>query len=282
MSKNFKIGSIDQFDKNWNNTKEANYIHWCRNSPNNQIRLAFKCHYNLFSSLEKNKKDGKKFIELGAGRGSLSAYYSQNNYKVTLLDSSEEILLRAKRIFSENQLKASYVLGDATKTKLESNSFEVVASIGLLEHFEDPKDLLLESLRITKKGGDIFFYVVPDKITPIQNLFDKLNSIIFLFSKNKKNKKEDVYRNAYDIRFYKKIINKFENVSDFSAYGVYPLPMISPNRDFPFTLNNELTEEIITLIFRIILYFRQLLFRKNPWICSEKNGQAFLLHFRKK
>ena len=79
MSKNFKIGSIDQFDKNWNNTKEANYIHWCRNSPNNQIRLAFKCHYNLFSSLEKNKKDGKKFIELGAGRGSLSAYYSQNN-----------------------------------------------------------------------------------------------------------------------------------------------------------------------------------------------------------
>ena len=58
---------------------------------------------------------------------------------------------------------ADFVISDATKTEIKSNSFDIVASIGLLEHFEDPRELLIESLRIAK-NGDIFFYVVPDQL----------------------------------------------------------------------------------------------------------------------
>ena len=168
MKNSFKVGSIDQFDKNWNLRPESNYIHWSPYFPDNQIRLAFKCHFDLFTELEKNKKSSKKFIELGAGRGSLSAHYSNKGYSVTLLDTSEEIIFRAKRIFKRFNLNADFVISDATKTEIKSNSFDIVASIGLLEHFEDPRELLIESLRIAKKNGDIFFYVVPDKITPLQ------------------------------------------------------------------------------------------------------------------
>ena len=28
MKNSFKVGSIDQFDKNWNLRPESNYIHW--------------------------------------------------------------------------------------------------------------------------------------------------------------------------------------------------------------------------------------------------------------
>ena len=282
MNTNFRLGSKEQFDNNWNKRPESNYIHWSPKYPDNQIRLAFKCHFDLFTSLERDKKSGKKFIELGAGRGSLSAYYSQNNYKVTLLDSSKEILKRAEIIFKKYKLKAKYLLGDATKIDVPSNSFDVVASIGLLEHFENPKDLLLESLRIAKKNGDIFFYVVPEKTTPLQKLFDKVNSIIFFKSFEKRNQKEDVYRSTYNIMYYKKILKNFKNIKHLNLFGVYPLPMISPDRDFPFTLNNRIVELIITFIFKLTLLVRKIIFNRNPWICEEKNGQAFLIHIIKR
>jgi len=58
--------------------------------------------------------------------------------------------------------------------------------------------------------------------------------------------------------------------------------MISPNREFPFTLNNKILEILITRLFSVALNLRFFFLRRNPWICREENGQAFLLHFRKK
>ena len=282
MTNNYKSGSSLQFDKNWNTRPESNYIHWSPDYPDNQIRLAFKSHFELFKTLEQELNCGKKVIELGAGRGSLSAYYSQYKYDVTLLDTSDEIIERARNIFNHYKLPAKFIVGDATDTKLESNSFDIVVSIGLLEHFENPKDLFIESIRIAKINADIIFYVVPDKITPIQRMFDKINKLLSINKKSKSIKKEDIFRNDYTISYYRKIIEKFNSIKDISGFGVYPLPMISPNRDFPFTLNSSFLERVITIIFSFILWSRKQLLRQNPWICKEENGQAFVIHFRKK
>ena len=96
----FKSGSLEEFDKNWRKRPEALYNHWSPSLPDNQIRLAFRSHFELFTSLESYTSTNKRFIELGAGRGSLSAYYSQFGYDVSLLDTSEEILSNAKAIFN--------------------------------------------------------------------------------------------------------------------------------------------------------------------------------------
>ena len=281
-SKKYKQGSLSEFDLNWKKRPESLYNHWSPSFANNQIRLAFQSHFKLFKSLEKTKSNNKSFIELGAGRGSLSAYYSQAGYDVTLLDTSEEILNKAKLIFNNFNLKANYIVANAEKTELSSDQYDIVASIGLLEHFKDPVPLFNEAIRLANKNAEIIFYVVPDRVPPIQNIFDYLNSILSFFKGFKPvSPKEDVYRNDYVSSYYIRILKELNGINDIKSFGVYPLPMISPSRDFPFTLNNKLLEFIITNIFRLILYIRAISLSRNPWICKEKNGQAFVLHFRK-
>lgn len=281
---NFKKGSIDEFNSNWNKRDESHYIHWTRKYPDNQIRLAFYNHFKLFKSLEKDsKKENKKFIEIGAGRGSLSAYYAQNNYDVTLLDTSEEIIKIAKKIFKSNKLKANFIVSNAENTKIKPDTYEIIASIGLLEHFNDPNKIFKEAIRIAKSNADIYFYVVPEKEIFIQKIFDRINNLLAIINNEQKRvKKDEIFRSTYDIEFYKNILKKYSSVKDFKAYGVYPLPMISPNREFPFTLNSKILEILISRTFSFILDLRFILLRRNPWICREENGQAFLLHFRKK
>ena len=111
-----KKGDILSFDKNWKNRKETFYNHWTSEKPQNQIQFAFYNHWITFKSIIENMKlfnGGRKVLEVGAGRGSLSAYFSQNGYQTTLLDSSKEILKIAKSIFEKNSLKAKYVPGNA-------------------------------------------------------------------------------------------------------------------------------------------------------------------------
>lgn len=281
---NFKNGSIEGFNRNWNKRNESHYIHWTRVSPDNQIRLAFYNHFKLFRDLEKKSKEtNKKFIEIGAGRGSLSAYYAQNNYDVTLLDTSQEIINIAKKIFKLNKLKANFIVSNAEDTGIKSDTYDIVASIGLLEHFNDPNKIFKESIRIAKSNADIYFYVVPEKEIFIQKIFDKINNFLAIINNEQKRlKKDEIFRSTYDIKFYKNILVKYDSISNINSFGVYPLPMISPNRDFPFTLNSKILEILITRIFSIVLNLRFIFLRRNPWICREENGQAFLLHFRKK
>ena len=77
------------------NRKETFYNHWTSEKPQNQIQFAFYNHWITFKSIIENMKlfnGGRKVLEVGAGRGSLSAYFSQNGYQTTLLDSSKQIL----------------------------------------------------------------------------------------------------------------------------------------------------------------------------------------------
>jgi hypothetical protein len=63
--------------------------------------------------------------------------------------------------------------------------------------------------------------------------------------------------------------------------GVYPLPMISHSPEFPFSLLPAPLELILVNIYSFVLWVRKKIYRRNPWMCNEKFGQAFLLHFRK-
>ena len=59
------------------------------------------------------------------------------------------------------------------------------------------------------------------------------------------------------------------------------LPMISHSPEFPFSLLPKVGEYFVTKLFKIILSIRQFVFKKNPWICNEEFGQAFLITYQK-
>ena len=174
MKNNKNKGDVESFNENWKKREEANYTHWTRGSIENQIQLAFRNHWQLFSELisKDGASTGDKVLEIGCGRGSLSCYFSDAGYDCTLLDLSENAIDLAKEIFKKNNLKANFIVGDANNLDLKDNSFDVIYSIGLLEHFDDVEQTLSEQIRVLNDGGIWFGYIVPKYEKNIQNEYN--------------------------------------------------------------------------------------------------------------
>ena len=281
MNKVSKSGSLNEFDDNWKNRKEADYTHWTKKKiVSNQIQFAFRSHYKVF--LEIIKKNKGKCLEIGCGRGSLSSYFAEDGWKTDLLDGSKKILSVAKKIFERNNHNANFYLADAEDLPIESNTYDLVFSIGLLEHFENPEKVISEHYRVTKQGGWLIMYIVPKKNSKVQKRFNILNNCIkfFLPSKKKEVPKMKVFRTGYSGEYYDRIVKKFKFEKKIIS-GIYPMPMISHSPEFPFSLMPKILEKILVIFFYFVAFIRRFIFKRNSWLCEEENGNAILVALKK-
>lgn len=288
MGKNNNYNEVneikDNFDENWKKREETNYNHWTKGQPKNQIQLAFRRHWILFQELLGSKKTGK-CLEIGCGRGTISNYFADNGYDCTLADISFSVLKVAKQIFATSHYNAKFSCCDVNYLPFHDNSFDVIVSIGLLEHFQNVKNVLKEQIRVLKDGGTIFCYVVPENKNNVQKYYNCINTVLKLISiifkkKKKVLQKEDVFRSVNGSAHYLQALEG-EPIQDVKVMGMYPLPMISHSVEFPFTLLPPFFERILTAIFKVSLFLMSSKKNKNPWVCDEQFGQAFLLTFKK-
>jgi len=281
-----KKGSITGFDRSWQTRKEATYNHWTSGRPKNQIQLAFQNHWTLFRDyLQQEGIHSGRCLEVGCGRGTLSSYFAQNGYDCTLLDSSKKVLDTAKSIFARNGHDANYIQGDANQLPFLSGQFDVLFSIGLLEHFEHVSLTIHEQIRVLKPGGRFFGYIVPERPDNIQKYYSWINQILKTSARicgrsGKVMQKEEIYRSDFGSEHYINAL-KDQPVNQVEAYGMYPLPMISHSPEFPFSLLPKPVEWVLARVFESVLATRKILFRRHPWKCREELGQAFLVTFRK-
>lgn len=279
-----KQGSIKSFDANWKSRKEAHYTHWTRNEPQNQIQLAFRNHWTLFCELlGRTDGAGKRCLEVGCGRGTMSCYFADAGYDCTLLDTSESILKEACHLFDRHGLKGSFDVGDANFMVYPDNSFDVIVSIGLLEHFESIAQPLKEQWRVLRPGGTVFVYAVPDKRVSVQENQEWINDLLRALMNNSNQvqpTKDDVFRNTYGIQPY---IDFFADLGaqEAKGSGVYPLPMISHCPAFPFTLLPDAAERVLVDHFQALLEKRREQYGRHPWLCKEEEGQSLLIWAKK-
>lgn len=270
------------FDQVWvSQSDEVDYTHWTAGEPANQIQLAFRSHWNLFKDLMGPDFAGQRSLELGAGRGSMSAYFAANGFDATLLDLSASAMETAERIFTRNGLKGTFLVGDALNTGLPDASQDVIVSIGLLEHIEDLETALTEEVRLLAPGGLLLCYVVPERPENVQKDYGVVCKILALYDEALRGKREagvkpTLYRSDADSSVYLDILNKLP-MRDVQASGVYPFPMISPSPTFPFTLMPPQMEALLVEDFTKRLEERRAATGKNPWLCDEATGQAFLV-----
>ncbi len=281
---NLKSGSKDEFRSNWVGRSESLYNHWTPSAPKNQVQFAFKSHWEVFSELMHRSEPGRS-LEVGAGRGSLSSHYAQQGWDVTLLDYSPEILDIAAKIFERNKHEATFDVGDANDLPYENDSFDSIASIGLLEHFEAPEKAIQEQWRVLKSQGWLFAYIVPEKPDNIQKYFRWVNKLLKLtigvwLAKKGSVAKEDIYRNDNGSEFYLPIFEQLKP-SKIVVSGVYSMPMISHSPEFPFSLLPSFLERVLVKLFSMTVKFRRRMFGRHGWLCSEKMGQALLVAVRK-
>jgi ubiquinone/menaquinone biosynthesis C-methylase UbiE len=277
-----KTGDVEAFDKNWRERAETYFTHWTRKDPANQIQLAFRNHWTLFQELQSTTVDhnrGRRVLEVGCGRGSLSCYYADAGYECELIDLSPKAIEVASKIFASHNLQARFAVGDANALPYKDGSFDLVFSIGLLEHFEDISKPLSEQVRILSPGGLFIGYVVPHYSNNIQAGYYWINEVLQGYheaSGADQAIKAEVFRSDLGSERYVPIL-KTLGLHDVKASGVYPLPMISHSIDFPFSLMPPKSELAITKHFENLLQERKKQLGHHPWLCKEGYGQAFLV-----
>ena len=274
-------GNNEEWNKNWQLRKEAFYTHWTKNEPENQIQLAFRNHWKLFNTFMDSPlfNGGKRVLEVGAGRGSLSSYFSEAGFDCTLLDLSPDVIEIAKKIFSNNKLPAKFLVGDAYNLNLEDNSFDLVFSIGVFEHFEDIATPIREQIRILDKGGLFIAYIVPEYQNNIQENFHWVNDILKGYvdstnSDSQQSGKHEVYRSDRGSEKYIPVLEEF-GLKNISSSGTYPLPMISHSINFPFSLMPSESEKSFVKYLESILKSNTGF--PHPWMCNEGEGNAFVV-----
>lgn len=218
--------------------------------------------FNLYHYFEHIKrtittKPYKTSLELGAGRGTISLYLKkQLGFEVTLNDLSSEAMDLARANFALHNETANFVVSDATKLPFPDNSFDLVTSIGLMEHLENYQPILKEAYRVLRKGGCMIQINIPQKKS-IQILNIYYRRILKFF---RKQLKEDFPRNHDTPEQYAHNARSvgFINVQ---THDVNPFPLFVPLPLF--------VDRILTKLYRGILYIRTLL-NKNPFQCSHK------------
>ncbi len=136
-----------------------------RKRPRTLYQLWHRCYFeDLWQLIGERAGGDARFLEVGAGRGTTSMYLSSQGCDVTMVDLSSEGFRVAVRNFAHEDLKLpTMVVADARCSELPGGSFDCIYSIGLLEHFADPRPALSETLRLLKPGGLHFGVIIPNR-----------------------------------------------------------------------------------------------------------------------
>jgi SAM-dependent methyltransferase len=106
--------------------------------------------------------EGKEIVDLGSGTGYGSHALSRVAKRVTAVDLSPEAVAHASSHYRVPNL--SYEVGDVTRVPYEDGTFDAAVSFEVIEHLEEPEELVVEAKRVIKRDG-VFIGSTPDKQT---------------------------------------------------------------------------------------------------------------------
>ena len=151
-----------------------------------------------------------KVLDAGCGSGFFSKYFIERDCEIISLDYSKEALKLTQELDSRIKL----IRGNILCTSFKNETFDLIFSDGLLEHYKNPTNILLEFKRILKKNGLIATFV-PNKYS------------YWMLIKPFKLKDIDEYR--FIIRELIKLHEKIGfKIIEFGGFSVFPLK-ISPD-----------------------------------------------------
>lgn len=104
-----------------------------------------------------NRIEGKKILDIGCGHGGKSVYYALNGAtSVAGIDINPDKIEIAEKFARRMQAyNINFHIGDASCLPYESQIFDMILFNDSFEHLDNPGKIILECLRVLKKGGVI-------------------------------------------------------------------------------------------------------------------------------
>lgn len=117
---------------------------------------------NLQQLLQRHIKARTAFLEIGCAPGKMLAWVANKfDACVSGIDYAETGIEMSKKLFLSLGMEADLRCEDLFDTTFKSGSFDVVYSAGLIEHFDDPSDVVRRHIDLCKPGG-ISIIAVPN------------------------------------------------------------------------------------------------------------------------
>ncbi len=136
---------------------------------------------NVQRLLRRDVKPGMRYLEIGCAPGRLLAWVAiDRKARVAGLDYSPVGITAAEELFRSLALDVDLRCEDVFGPTFAPESFDVVTSFGLIEHFDDPAPVVHQHVMLTKPGG-LSIVVVPNYggiYRRLQGYFDPENLAI--------------------------------------------------------------------------------------------------------
>ena len=105
--------------------------------------------------------ENKEYLDVGCGGGILAEVMFDKGAIVTGIDAAGPGIEIARTHAKENSKNINYIVGTAEDFyKSNSDRFDVVSCLEVLEHVPDPKSLIDVCTKLLKPGGDLFLSTI--------------------------------------------------------------------------------------------------------------------------
>jgi 2-polyprenyl-3-methyl-5-hydroxy-6-metoxy-1,4-benzoquinol methylase len=117
---------------------------------------------NMQRLLRPHVRPGMRVVELGCAPGKILAWVAAVlGAETSGLDYSERGIAWSKTLFEKLGIPGDLRCEDVFNTSLPPASYDVVYSSGLIEHFDDPRDIVWAHFALVKPGGKAII-AIPD------------------------------------------------------------------------------------------------------------------------
>jgi len=178
----------------------------------------------IIRSLLKHGIKGKKCLDVGPGTGRCLQFLKRNHASyLGAVDISEESLGRGSKLCNKTQ-KADV---ETDKFGFESNFFDIVISIEILEHLRNPESYLSEIVRVTKNGGIILMSIpnIVSFISRIRMLFGLLPTAIASDKTHVRfYRKKDIVRLFAPLNLLPQFIPTYISLNPFNRKSWFSIP----------------------------------------------------------
>jgi SAM-dependent methyltransferase len=131
---------------------------------------------NFMRLLRRSVRPGMSVLEIGFAPGKNLAWVGKRlGARVAGIDYSTQGVEVAKELFRALDLAGDLRCEDVFETTFAPGSFDLVYSLGVIEHFDDPRDIVARHVSLVRPDGGTALIVIPNYGGPygtLQRFFD--------------------------------------------------------------------------------------------------------------